>query len=105
MSPPKIYDYLLQTRERVFEAVRSLAPEQYQRTFGFGLEGGLGPTLAHLMTSEWYYIERLEGREVPPYHQWRFRYEPPHTPTLAVIDSAWREQGQRVRGVIAGERD
>jgi uncharacterized damage-inducible protein DinB len=105
MDPVRIYDYLMRTRERIFDAVRSLSQAEYQQSFGFGLAGGLGPTLAHLMTSEWYYIERLESRTVPPYEQWPFRYEPPHTPAFDVIEMVWRTQGQHVRNVIAGECD
>lgn len=105
MNPVKIYDYLVLTRERIFDAVRTLSQAQYQQSFGFGLDGGIGPTLAHLMTSEWYYVERLEERDIPPYEQWPFRYELPHTPAFTVIEAVWRKQGQHVRTVIARERD
>lgn len=103
MDPLKIYDYLMKTRERVFDAVRPLSPDQFHRQFGFGLRGGLGSTLAHLMISEWYYIERLEGKIVPPYEQWPIKYESP--PPFEIIENTWREQAQRIRAVVAGEQD
>ncbi len=103
MNPLKIYDYLIQTRERIFDAVRTLTPEQYAQSFDFGLQGGIGPTLAHLMISEWYYIERLHRRDVPAYDQWPIKYEAP--PSLEIIESTWRAQQQRVRTSMADERD
>lgn len=105
MNPIKTYDYLLKTRERVFDAVRPLSLDQGTRSFPFGLRGGITATLAHLMVSEWYYIERLEGRDVPPYDQWPIRYEPPHTPAFTAIETTWRGQGQRTRAAVAAERD
>lgn len=102
MDPLRIYDYLLKTRERVFDAVRPLTPEQYQRSFTIGLKS-IGATLTHIMVSEWYYIERLEGRTVPPYDQWPIKYEAP--PPFAVVEKTWREQAKRIRGVVAAEKD
>jgi uncharacterized damage-inducible protein DinB len=102
MDPLKIYDYLIRTRERMFDSVRPLSAEQYGRLFPIGLKT-IGATLTHLMISEWYYIERLEGRTVPPYDQWPVKYEEPHTPVFAVMEIIWREQWRRVRMVIATE--
>jgi uncharacterized damage-inducible protein DinB len=100
MDPLKIYDYLIKSRERVFDVVRTLPPEQYHRPFSIGLKT-IASTLTHLMISEWYYIERLEGRSVPPYDQWTFKYENP--PAFEVIEQTWREQGKRIRAVVAAE--
>lgn len=102
MDPLKIYDYLMVTRRRVLEAVRALTPPQYEQTFNIGLKT-IGSTLAHLMISEWYYIERLEGRTVPPYEQWPIKYENP--PAFDVIETTWAEQATRIRAAIAAERD
>ena len=66
MDPARTYEYLLKSRERVFDAVRPLTPDEYLRPFAFGLKT-VGTTLTHIMISEWYYIERLTGRDVPPY--------------------------------------
>ena len=98
MDPLKIYDYLIQTRERVFDAVRPLTPEQYRREFRIGLKS-IASTLTHLMISEWYYIERLEQRDVPHYETWPIKYENP--PTFDVVESIWRKQAQQIRGLVA----
>jgi uncharacterized damage-inducible protein DinB len=88
MDPLRIYDYLITTRERVFDAVRPLPPEQHQRRFDIGLKT-IASTLTHLM--------------VPPYDQWPIKYEAP--PPFAVIEKTWRDQSKRIRGVVAAERD
>lgn len=102
MDPLKIYDYLTKARQRVLDALRPLTPQQYQHQFTFGLKT-ISATLTHIMISEWYYIERLEGRTVPPYEQWPIQYEKP--PAFDVIDSTWREQAKNVRAAVAAERD
>jgi uncharacterized damage-inducible protein DinB len=102
MDPLKIYDYLMQARERVLDAVRSLTPQQYHLQFTIGLKT-IGATLAHIMISEWYYIERLAGRTVPPYEQWPIKYESP--PAFDVIEQTWRAQAKRIRAAIVAERD
>jgi uncharacterized damage-inducible protein DinB len=102
MDPLKIYDYLTKARERALDAVRALSPEQYQRSFTFGLKT-IGSTLTHIMVSEGYYIQRIEGRAVPPYDQWPIKYENP--PVFEVIERTWREQAKKTRAVVAAERD
>ncbi len=102
MDPIRIYDYLTLARACVFDAVRPLSPKQYHQAFGFGLKS-IASTLAHIMISEWYYIERLAGRQVPPYDQWPIRYQSP--PEFGVVESTWREQAKNTRAAIADERD
>lgn len=102
MDPVKIYAYLTKSRERVLDAVKPLSAEQYFRRFEFGLST-IASTVAHIMISEWYYIERLEGREVRPYADWPIKYEQP--PEFAVIELRWREQAEITRAAICRERD
>lgn len=102
MDPLRIYDYLAAARRRLLDAVRTLTPEEYLRPFPFGLTT-VGATVTHMMLSEWYYIERVEGREVPPYERWPIQYENP--PSLTVIEPIWREQEVRVRSVLAAQTD
>ncbi|HWB21096.1 MAG TPA: DinB family protein [Phycisphaerales bacterium] len=104
MDPLKIYDYLLLVRERIFNSVRSLSEALWLREFPIGLKS-IGATLTHIMISEWYYIERLQNRAVPHYNDWPIKYESPHTPPFTFIEPHWREQGTRIRSVIASEPD
>jgi uncharacterized damage-inducible protein DinB len=102
MDPVKTYDYLTKAREKVFDAVRALTPEQYARAFGIGLRT-LGSTLTHTMIVEWAYTERLQRHDLPPYQQWPIQDENP--PPFAVIEKAWREQAPRTRVVLAAVHD
>jgi uncharacterized damage-inducible protein DinB len=102
MDPLRTYDYLLASRRRVLDAARGLTAEQYLRPFPFGL-GTVGRTLTHVMVSEWYYVERLEGRAVPPYDAWPIKEESP--PPFDALEAEWDRQGPRVRRAIAAERD
>lgn len=102
MNPLTIYDYLLRTRGMVLDAVRPLSPEQYTRVFPIGLST-IASTLTHLMISEWYYIERLQSRVVPPYAEWPIHYETP--PAFDIVETTWRTQMNAIREVIAAERD
>lgn len=102
MDPLRTYDYLVLARQRVLGWVRSLSEEQYAREFPIGL-GTLGRTLTHIMSCEWYYVERMQGRDVPPHNQWPIRDEEP--PPFAALEAAWAEQADRTRAAIAGVRD
>lgn len=102
MHATTVYNYLIPVRGRVLSAAATLTDEQYRRDTKIGL-GSIASTLAHIMISEWYYIERLEGRAVPHYSQWTIQYEAP--PEFGVIQSTWNEQQSRVRAAIAAEKD
>ena len=100
MEPLKIYDYLTKARQRVLDVARTLSPRQYQQEFKLGLKT-IGSTLTHLMLSEWYYIERLDGRDVPPYEQWPIKYENPLA--FDVLEKTWREQAQKTHAAISAQ--
>ncbi len=101
MDLHRLYEYLLVSRERVFDAVRPLTAEEWRRAFPFGLTS-IGATLTHLLTSEWYYVERVMGHDVPPYETWPIKEEQP--PPFSVVESTWRTQGARVKELVARER-
>jgi uncharacterized damage-inducible protein DinB len=98
MNPIRIYDYLTQARERLFDTVRSLSPEQYNHEFTFGLKT-LGSTLTHTMIVEWSYMERIRGHALPPYEKWPIQDE--HPPAFEVIEKTWREQTVQTRATLA----
>ena len=102
LDPLKMYDYLVRARTKVLDAARTLHasdPENYTRQFPIGL-GTLARTLTHVMTSEWYYVQRMLDREIPPYEEWPIRDEKP--PTFAVLDQHWMEQSERTGAAIRG---
>lgn len=102
MNPLKVYDYLTLARQRVFDWVRPLSADDYARQFPIGL-GSIGRTLTHIMICEYAYVLRIEGREVPPYEQFPFQDETP--PPFATLESAWKEQAGRTRGMITAVGD
>lgn len=102
MNALKVYDFLVLSRDRVFDAARVLTPQQYLYRFPYALNS-IGSTLAHMMISEWYYFERFRERGVPPYEQWKIQYENP--PEFASVERMWREQQKDVRAAIAAEGD
>ncbi|MCZ6653336.1 MAG: DinB family protein [Planctomycetota bacterium] len=102
MEPLKTYDYLTLARQRIFERVRPLDAEQYAHEFPIGHET-LGRTLTHIMISEWYYVQRIRGRDVPPYKQWPIQEENP--PPFAAIEAAWIEQADHTRAALSAVRD
>ncbi len=102
MDPKRTYDYLELARQRVLDRVRPLSEEQYGRSFPIGL-GTLARTLTHIMICEWYYIERMQQRPVPPYAQWPIQDEKP--PAFAVLEEEWSRQAQRTRATISAVRD
>jgi uncharacterized damage-inducible protein DinB len=102
MDPLRTYDYLTRARQRIFDWTRPLSAEQYAREFPIG-RATLARTLTHIMISEWYYVRRMEGRDVPSYEQWPIREEQP--PPFASLEAEWNEQAGRTRAALGAVRD
>ncbi len=102
MQPLKIYDYLTRSRAIILTGARTLTDEQYRQPFPIG-PGSLAAILTHTYISEWYYIERILGRDVPPYEQWPIRDENP--PPFAELECRWNEQAARTRDTLANIAD
>lgn len=102
MQPLKIYDYLMLVRQRILDSVRPLSDQQYEREFPIG-HGTLGRILTHIMVSEWYYVQRIQERDVPPYEQWPIRWENP--PPFAALETTWTRQADETRAALAAVRD
>ncbi len=102
MEPLKTYHYLTLARRRIFEWVRPLSAEQYAQEFPIGRRT-LGRTLTHVMISEWYYVQRMQGCAVPPDDQWPIQEETP--PPVAALEAAWIEQAGRTRAALGAVRD
>lgn len=102
MEPLKTYDYLTLARRRIFDWTRPLTAEQYARRFPIG-RATLAHTLTHIMISEWYYVQRILQRDVPPYEQWPIQEEKP--PPFAALEAAWTEQAGDTRAALSNVRD
>jgi uncharacterized damage-inducible protein DinB len=102
IDPLRTYDYLARARARIFDLVRPLGDEQYRRQFPIG-PGSLARVLTHIMISEWYYIQRMLGADVPPYDQWPIRDENP--PPFAELEAQWTRQAAETRTALAAVGD
>ncbi len=102
MNPLKTYDYVTLARGRIFDWTRPLTAEQYTREFPIG-RGTLARTLTHIMTCEWYYMQRMQRADVPPYDQWPIQEEKP--PSFAALEAAWTEEAARTRAALTAARD
>ena len=98
MNPTRTYDYLVLARARILDAVRALPPDAYTRKTPIAM-GSLAVTLTHIMLSEWYYIERINGRDVPDYADWPIKYENPLA--FNELEAKWAEQAAATRETLA----
>ncbi|HEU4338750.1 MAG TPA: DinB family protein [Planctomycetota bacterium] len=99
LVPDQAYDYLALARRRLFDQVRLLAGDEYTREFPFG-HRSLRRTLTHIMVSEWYYVQRICGNDVPPYETWPLREENP--PVFSDLEAAWTRLAAQTREALKG---
>jgi uncharacterized damage-inducible protein DinB len=97
MNPRRTYGYLARARDIVFDWVRPLSPDDYQRRFPIG-PGSLAKTLAHILMCEWIYVRRMQRLEIPPFETWEIRDDQP--PTFDQLEHAWRRQADQTRAAI-----
>jgi uncharacterized damage-inducible protein DinB len=102
MNPARIYSYLTRSRQHILDWTRPLPHDAYTRPFPIG-RGSLAANLTHVMISEWYYVERMLGRDVPPYEQWPIRDETP--PPFADLEAAWVAQASETAAAIRAIAD
>ena len=102
MEPLKIHDYLIKTRRRVLDWMRPLSAEQYGRELRPGSRS-IQRTMTHTLSSEWYYVQRIERRDVPPYEEWSIREE--EAPAFAALEAAWSKQDVETRVALNAVRD
>ncbi len=63
MQPHLMYDYLTKARARLFDWIRPLSKEQYEREFPYALKT-IHATLVHTAAAEWAYGRRVRGLPV-----------------------------------------
>lgn len=63
MQPHVMYDYLTKARARLFDWIRPLSKEQYEREFPYALKT-IHATLLHTAAAEWVYGRRVAGLPV-----------------------------------------
>ena len=103
MDPIRSYDYLERARAILFGRIAELTPEQYAQPIEIG-PGAINSTLIHLLLAEWYYLERIEHREVPPYGgDWPYQDE--HPLPFDQLRAEWAAQAKRTKAALAAVTD
>ncbi len=59
--------------------------------------------MTHILSSEWYYVQRMQQRDVPPYEGWAIREEDP--PKFPVLEAAWTRQDADTRSTLKAVRE
>jgi uncharacterized damage-inducible protein DinB len=88
-------DYHYWARDRVFEAIERLTPEQYHRDLGSSFKS-IRDTLTHIYAAEWAWFMRWQG-ESPTALLPADRF-----PDLPSLEAAWREHEGRMRAFVGG---
>jgi len=104
MNFVRTYDYLRQSRAKLFDWIRPLRQGQYTQEFPFGLHT-LRATMIEMGGVEWLYVRRLSDpkQALPPREDWPISEQ--RQPTFKDLEPAWAEQAARSRDVIANIRD
>jgi uncharacterized damage-inducible protein DinB len=89
-----LLDYHYWARDRLFDGVERLAPEQLTKELGNSFSS-VQDTMAHLYGADWIWCCRWEGESPTALP------DPRRFPDLAAIRAAWTMEEQRIRGVVA----
>jgi uncharacterized damage-inducible protein DinB len=98
MQPHQTYEYLVKARERLFDWIRPLSPEQYAREFPYGLKT-IHATLTHTASAEWAYGRRIRGAVAAPPES---PFAADKVKTFADLESKWKALAGETRSVLAG---
>jgi uncharacterized damage-inducible protein DinB len=86
-------DYHYWARDRVFEAVEALTPEQYARDMGSSFRS-IRETLTHIYAAEWAWYERWQARSPTSL------LRADAFPDLAALKGAWAEHEKKMRAFV-----
>ncbi|MBM3471066.1 MAG: hypothetical protein FJX73_09800 [Armatimonadetes bacterium] len=98
MQPQMMYEYLVQARRRLFDWIRPLSKEQYEREFPYGLKT-IHATLLHTAGAEWAYSHRLQGQQVAATDS---PYTPEKIRSFSELETAWSTMAEGTRAALAG---
>src|SRR5947207_7420151 len=90
-----LLDYHYWARDRVFEAIERLTPEQYNRDLGSSFKS-IRETITHVYAAEWAWYMRWQG-ESPTALLTADRFA-----DLAALGSAWRELQTKILTFVNG---
>ncbi len=97
MQPHAFYEYLMQARKRLFDWIRPLTKDQYEREFPFGSKT-IHAALLHIAGAEWAYSNRLQGQQVTPADS---PYTPEKVRSFAELEASWSAMAERTSATLA----
>lgn len=97
-----LYDYNYWARDRQLEACAALTEEQFLRPMGSSFSS-VRDTLAHLVASEWVWLERWLGRS--PTKLDALEYAAEKFPALGVVRDCWQTTESNMRSYLSGLRE
>jgi uncharacterized damage-inducible protein DinB len=98
----RVYDVLLQARQKLFDWVRPLTQAQYTQPFPFGVRSVRG-SLVEIARAELFLAMRLREEPLPPLAQWPVNEQ--RLATFPDLEHAWGAQSQQTRATLAGTTD
>lgn len=101
MQPHLLYDYLCTARAKLFDWVRPLSKEQYERVFPYGLKT-IHATLLHTAGAEWIYGRRIQGQ---PGTMADAPFTAEKITTFAVVEAEWEKQAKDTRTWLEAIKD
>lgn len=101
MQPHVMYDYLAKARGRLFDWIRPLSKEQYDREFPYALKT-IHATLVHTAAAEWVYGKRVHGQPVvigeAPFNSEKMK-------SFGEVEAGWRSLAAETRRWLEAIRD
>jgi uncharacterized damage-inducible protein DinB len=98
----RVYDVLMQAREKLFAWTRPLSQTQYTQPFPFGLRT-LRATMIEIALVEHFYGKRLREEPIPALED--YPISETRQPTFADLERAWTALAQETRATLAGITD
>ena len=100
LNPVHLYSYLVKAREKLLDWVRPLTLDQYTQEFPLGLKT-LRNSLVEIPQAEWTYVQRLRGRDVPPWDDRPFArfYKTDFTSLEAAMRAQVEETANTIREI------
>ena len=92
------YEYMVWATQRYFAVAEGLTDEQLHRRQGHSW-GDVHATLAHMMSSEWTWLQRAKGSSP------RQALDVAEYPTLPALKQRWAELQAEMRAFIAAQTD
>jgi uncharacterized damage-inducible protein DinB len=101
MQPHLLYDYLGKARAKLFDWIRPLNKDQYEREFPYGLKT-IHATLLHTAAAEWLYGRRVQGQ---PATIADAPFAPEKITMFVALEDSWNRLASETRAWLEAIKD